>query len=129
MTPKLKTKYSNIQRLLNQEDLCFLQCSWCMIVNEVWQRSQYSQHIPLHHSTWPSNATGSHFNSQKAQGHLEGIKLLIPCILQCVYFMHAGKVVCTILCRSLLKIKGLTLQKQHMSVIPGRWEIEAVGVL
>ena len=44
----LKTKCGDIQRLLSQEDRCFLQSGWCTVENEVWQHSQCSQHFP-----WP----------------------------------------------------------------------------
>lgn len=56
MTWTLKTKCSDIQRLLNQEDRCFLQSSWCMVENEVWQHSQRSQHFPQPQRTaWQCN--------------------------------------------------------------------------
>lgn len=90
MTLKLKTKCSDIQRLLNQEDLCFLQHSWCMVQKEVWQHSRYSQHIPLHHSSLHSNATGASSKSKKAQGYSEGRWLLNLHILYCIHACWEG---------------------------------------
>ena len=84
MTLKLKTKCSHNQRLFYQEDLCFLQHSWCMLKKEVWQHSKCSQHIPLQHSPWHSNATGALSNSKRVQGYSEGQWLLNSHILHCI---------------------------------------------